>query len=59
MKKGSIILGSMVAIFLTGYGMWSIYKKICPECAEEMKDNLEDMITKKEKAMGRVVKDMM
>ena len=59
MKKGSIILGSMMVAFFAGYGMWSMYKKICPECAEEMKDNVENFIKKKEKIMEKTVKDMM
>ena len=59
MKKGSIILGSMMVTFFAGYGMWCMYKKICPECAEEMKDNLEEMIKKKDKAMDKFAKDMM
>lgn len=59
MKKGSIILGTMMIAGLTMYGAWCMYKKMCPECAEEMKDNVEDMIKKKEKKMSKMAENMM
>jgi len=59
MKKGSIILGTMMIAGLTMYGAWCMYKKMCPECAEEMKDDVEDMIKKKEKKMSKMAENMM
>lgn len=59
MKKGSIILGTMMIAGLTMYGAWCMYKKMCPECAEEMKDDVEDMIKKKEKKMAKAAENMM
>lgn len=59
MKKGSIILGSTMLVGLTMYGAWCMYKKICPECAHEMEDNMEHMIKQKEKKMAKTAEDMM
>lgn len=59
MKKSGIIVGSMMLIGLTGYGAWCIYKKMCPESAEEIKDNVEHAIKKKDKMMDKMVEDMM
>ena len=59
MKKGSIILGSMMLAGLTMYGAWCMYKKICPECAEDMKDDMEHMIKQKEKKMAKAAENMM
>ena len=49
----------MMIAGLTMYGAWCMYKKMCPECAEEMKDDVEDMIKKKEKKMAKVAENMM
>ena len=51
MKKGSMILGSFMLIGLSMYGAWSLYKKIDPECAEEVEDNMKKMTKKVEKKM--------
>ncbi len=59
MRKGSIILGSMMIAGLTMYGAWCMYKKICPECAEEMKDDMEHMVKQKEKKMAKMAENMM
>ena len=59
MKKGSIVLGSMMLIGLTGYGAWCMYKKMCPESAEQIKDGMEHAIKKKEKTMDKFVENMM
>ena len=59
MKKSSIILGSVMLMGLTGYGAWCIYKKMCPESAEDMKDGIEHAVKKKEKKMNKIVEDMM
>lgn len=55
MKKGSIILGSMGVAMLAGYGAWSIYKKMNPECANEVKNNMKKMTKNVEKS----IEDMM
>ena len=55
MKKGSMIAGSMLLAGLTGYGAWSIYKKMNPKCANKMKNEVKQMT----KNMEKSIEDMM
>lgn len=55
MKKGSIILGSIGLMALTGYGAWCIYKKVNPECANDIKNGVKKTTRK----VGKSIEDMM
>mgnify|MGYP007070313944 CR=1 FL=1 len=55
MKKSSIIIGSMSLAMLCGYGAWCMYKKMRPECANEVKNNMKHITRNIEKG----IEDMM
>ena len=51
MKKSSMIMGSMFLLAMSGYGMWCMYKKICPECADKVKCGVKKIKHNMEKSM--------
>ena len=59
MKKGSLILESMMLGFLTGYGAWCMYKKMCPAFVEDVKDGIEHGVKKMTKKVDKFAEDMM
>lgn len=55
MKKCGIIAGSTILAMLSGYGAWCMYKKLCPECADDMENGVKNTM----KSMERKIEDMM
>jgi len=49
MKKGCIIVGAMSVGMLMGYGAWCLYKKMMPECANEIKKDMKNAFKELEK----------
>lgn len=55
MKKEMIIGSTVVGMALAGYGAWCMYKKYCPECA----DNMEKDMKKMKKNVEKSIENMM
>ncbi len=55
MKKGSIIGGVMLGLALSGYGAWCMYKKMCPDCADDMKKGMKNMTKDMEKSIENMM----
>ena len=55
MKKSGIIIGSMALTMLTLYGAWCMYKKMCPECAEEKEQCMKKMAKNIEKGVENMM----
>lgn len=55
MKKGSIIGGIALGMVLTGYGAWCMYKKLCPDCAADMKKSINHMTRDMEKSIENMM----
>lgn len=55
LKKSSMIVGTMSLMALGGYGAWCMYKKMNPECANKVKNDMKKMTRNVEKS----IEDMM
>ncbi len=59
LKKGSIITGVALGLALTGYGAWCMYKKYCPECANDMKKDMKRNMKRMTKDVEKSIENMM
>ncbi len=55
MKKSSMVAGSAVLMALGGYGAWCAYKKMNPQGAKTLKNDMKKMT----KNMEKSIEDMM
>ena len=55
MKKSGIIGGVVLGLALSGYGAWCVYKKYCPDCANDMKKDLKHMTKNVEKSIENMM----
>lgn len=55
MKKTSIMGGVVLGLVLSGYGAWCLYKKWCPECANDMKKDIKKMTKDAQKNIQNIM----
>ena len=55
MKQTGIVGGVVLGLALTGYGAWCAYKKLCPECASDMKKDMKHMTRDVEKSIENMM----